>query len=141
MTLVSYGEQPIPIELIKQLLYAVGAATDEKLSSIVEQVYSQGNARLYVLIDNDGSPLGIIGFKVEGASAKILHIAVDEHRRNCGIGRRMINELLKLENPTELTTETDHDAVDFYRRCGFEIQSLGESYPGTERFHCCMSFS
>lgn len=137
MTLVKYENHLIPIERIKQLLsYAVGSATDEKLSNILEQVYSQGDSKLYLFIDNDGSALGIIGFKGEAVSAEILHIAVDEHKRNCGIGRRMIDELLKFENPTELTAETDHDAVGFYRRYGFEIQSLGEKYPGVERFHC-----
>lgn len=33
-------------------------------------------------------------------------------------------------------TETDNDAVDFYRKYGFEITSLGEKYPGVERFLC-----
>lgn len=32
-----------------------------------------------------------------------------------------------------ITAETDHDAIAFYRRYGFEIQSLGEKYPGVER--------
>ncbi|QSO54055.1 GNAT family N-acetyltransferase [Alicyclobacillus curvatus] len=142
MTLVKYRNHLAPIELIKQLLsYAVGSASDEKLSNILEQVYSQGDSKLYVCIGKDGSALGIIGFKREGVSAEILHIAVDEHNRNGGVGRRMIDELLKLENLTELTAETDHDAVEFYRRYGFEIQPLGEKYPEVERFHCRLLLS
>lgn len=35
-----------------------------------------------------------------------------------------------------LDAETDADAVDFYRRCGFAVESLGERYPGVERFRC-----
>lgn len=27
-------------------------------------------------------------------------------------------------------------AVDFYRGCGFRVRSLGERYPGAERFAC-----
>lgn len=142
VTLVKHSSLLIPIEQIKQLLsYAVGSATDEKLSNILEQVYSPGNSNLYVCIGKDGSALGIIGFKKEGASAEILHVAVDEHKRNCGIGQAMIDELLQLENLTELIAETDPDAVGFYRRYGFEIQSLGEKYPGVERFHCRLVFS
>ena len=34
------------------------------------------------------------------------------------------------------TAETDKDAVDFYRKLGFSVTSLGEKYPGVERFHC-----
>jgi ribosomal protein S18 acetylase RimI-like enzyme len=32
--------------------------------------------------------------------------------------------------------ETDEEAVEFYRNIGFSIQSLGEKYPGVDRFKC-----
>ena len=32
--------------------------------------------------------------------------------------------------------ETHIDAVPFYRQCGFEVESLGELWPGVERFAC-----
>ncbi len=32
--------------------------------------------------------------------------------------------------------ETHVGAVGFYEACGFEVESLGELYPGTERFRC-----
>lgn len=35
-----------------------------------------------------------------------------------------------------IVAETDDEAVDFYRRYGFFITSLGEKYPGVERFLC-----
>ena len=38
----------------------------------------------------------------------------------------------------QLTAETDADAVGFYQRCGFEVESLGELYPGAERFRCTL---
>lgn len=142
VTLVEYRNHLTPIEQVKQLLsYAVGTATDEKLGNILEHVYSQGESKLYVFIDHDDSALGIVGFKRERVSAEILHIAVNEHKRNCGIGRRMIDELRMLENLTELTAETDLEAVGFYRKYGFEIQSLGEKYPSVERFHCRLLLS
>lgn len=142
VTLVKYRNHLTPIEQVKQLLsYAVGVATDEKVNNILEQVYSKDDSKLYVFINNDGSALGIIGFKSERGFAEILHIAVDEHKRHCGIGRRMIDELLMLENLTELIAETDRDAVEFYRKYGFEIQSLGEKYPDVERFHCRLLLS
>ena len=30
------------------------------------------------------------------------------------------------------------DAVEFYRKLGFSIESLGEKYPGVERFRCTL---
>ena len=35
-----------------------------------------------------------------------------------------------------ITLETDRDAVEFYQRCGFQVKSIGEKYPGVERFLC-----
>lgn len=137
MTLVEYKNHLAPREQVKQLLsYAVGSATDEHLNNILEQVYARSDSKLYIFMANNDLALGIVGFKRQGVSGEILHIAVDERKRNCGIGRRMIDELLLLENLTQLTAETDRDAVEFYRRYGFEIQSLGEKYPGVERFYC-----
>jgi len=37
---------------------------------------------------------------------------------------------------SSIVAETDYEAVDFYRRYGFVITSLGEKYPGVERFLC-----
>ncbi|WP_239984546.1 hypothetical protein [Lentibacillus sediminis] len=35
-----------------------------------------------------------------------------------------------------ISAETDKDAVVFYQNLGFQITSLGEKYPGVERFLC-----
>ncbi|OPG15357.1 GNAT family N-acetyltransferase [Ferroacidibacillus organovorans] len=100
--------------------------------------YSSSNTALYLFQDNDEA-IGVIGIKrTKQATAEILHIAVEGTRRNRGIGRQMIEELLKTEDISELCAETDKDAVDFYRRCGFTVRSLGEKYPGTERFLCTL---
>lgn len=80
--------------------------------------------------------VGVVGIRSTGqATAVILHIAVDERRRR-GIGRTILEELVRKEQRHEFTAETDGEAVDFYRRCGFTVQSLGEKYPGVERFLC-----
>lgn len=45
--------------------------------------------------------------------------------------------LLQLDpKPKRVIAETDDEAVDFYRNIGFEVHSLGEKYPGVERFRC-----
>ena len=48
----------------------------------------------------------------------------------------MILETSSNYNLQEIIAETDKDAVAFYRKVGFKIQSIGEKYPGTERFLC-----
>ena len=48
----------------------------------------------------------------------------------------MIKRVCSEFSLTRVTAETDKDAVGFYRSCGFEVESLGELYPGIERFRC-----
>lgn len=38
-----------------------------------------------------------------------------------------------------MEAETDKNAVNFYRKIGFNITSLGEKYPGVERFKCTLN--
>lgn len=129
------------VSQVKQLLsYAVGSDAEEELNRILNQVYSKPNRTLYVVTD-DTSVTGLVGIKRLGCAAEILHIAVHEQMRRQGIGRRMIDKLRILEKFTELVAETDHDAVEFYRSYGFSIHSLGEKYPGVERFRCTLKFT
>ena len=50
----------------------------------------------------------------------------------------MISQLLAEYNPDTLMAETDQEAVEFYRNTGFVVYSLGELYPGVERFRCVL---
>ena len=40
---------------------------------------------------------------------------------------------------SSIYAETDQDAVNFYKNIGFHITSLGEKYPGVERFACLLN--
>ncbi len=81
--------------------------------------------------------IGCIGLELgTDNTATIRHIAVISERRGEGVGRALIQQALRTFALTQISAETDHDAVEFYRACGFAIQSLGEKYPGTIRFLC-----
>ncbi|MEW6724083.1 MAG: GNAT family N-acetyltransferase [Bacillota bacterium] len=84
----------------------------------------------------DGKVVGVIAVRGEGERGEISHIAVDPAYRIRGIGRAMIYSLPTVCGFTEVWAETDQDAVDFYRRSGFAVESLGWPYPNTERFRC-----
>ncbi len=84
------------------------------------------------------APVGVITLeKGLAGSARIRYIAVAPAKQRSGIGRRLIEEARGRESLHELHAETHVDAVPFYRRCGFEVESLGELWPGVERFECC----
>jgi GNAT superfamily N-acetyltransferase len=64
----------------------------------------------------------------------MLHIGVPARVRGRGTGRRLLAEVLTAVGATEIFVQTDTDAVGFYRACGFAASSLGDMYPGVERF-------
>lgn len=87
--------------------------------------------------ESEGNLIRIIGYRIDGNRIlEIKHISVDPLERGQGHGRIQIIELIQLLDPLEVHAETDHDSVDFYRNIGFIITSLGEQYPGVDRFKC-----
>jgi len=87
--------------------------------------------------DEDGELTGVIGLRMnEERVLDIRHLAVDPAKRGFGHGRQIVLETLALKDPVEIVAETDAEAVEFYRNIGFVIESLGELYPGAERFRC-----
>jgi GNAT superfamily N-acetyltransferase len=81
--------------------------------------------------------IGIIGYRMnDNRILELRHIAVTPEERLHGFGRGMILEVLTLEKPIAIIVNTDEFSINFYRSIGFTIESLGEKYPGVERFKC-----
>jgi uridine kinase len=117
------------------LAYAVGYPTPAKLDRVAQQ-YALTAARL-VGFELDGALVGCLGYEPAGAGHAIIrHIVVAADARRHGIGRQMVDWLVATERLDRVTAETDRHGVGFYRRGGFQVTSLGERYPGVERFSC-----
>lgn len=71
---------------------------------------------------------------VDAAVGRLAAIAVAEPLRGRGLGRALVDEVTARLGLDVLEAETDADSVGFYRSCGFTVESLGEKYPGVERF-------
>ena len=71
-------------------------------------------------------------------AAEINGIAVRETHRRRHIGSDLIEYVLRAEALTELSAETDDDAVLFYRHCGFETETVSMTYGGIpcRRYRC-----
>ncbi|MCM3783033.1 GNAT family N-acetyltransferase [Neobacillus mesonae] len=80
--------------------------------------------------------VAIIGVEQNGRQVTIKHLAVLPENREKGYGRGIISEMISRLEPEIVIAETDEEAVDFYRNVGFVVYSLGEKYPGVERFRC-----
>lgn len=82
--------------------------------------------------------VGILGLDVSGSTATVRALAVDPAHRRHGLGRALLHAALE-QSRLPLAAETDREAVGFYRACGFDINDLGERYPGVGRFRCMLS--
>ncbi|MFC4103398.1 GNAT family N-acetyltransferase [Paenibacillus xanthanilyticus] len=83
--------------------------------------------------------VGLIGIReVRVGEYELLHLAVRPSDRSRGIGSGMIAEWMRTRQAVQLTAETDAEAVGYYAKVGFRVYSLGEEYPGTERFRCVL---
>jgi len=84
----------------------------------------------------EGRVDGCIAYRRLGDGLELINIGTAPEARGRGLGRRLIEAAMGREGPATVRLETDNDAVGFYRRCGFSVSSLGEKYPGIERFEC-----
>jgi ribosomal protein S18 acetylase RimI-like enzyme len=114
-------------------------ATSEKNVEREYELYIQSLVReLYgYYIEDD--VVGFIGIEfLDKSRCEIKHIAVSPNNRGEGIGSKIISFIMDKHSLSFVSAETDKDAVDFYRNFGFKITSLGEKYPGVERFECIL---
>jgi uncharacterized protein with HEPN domain/GNAT superfamily N-acetyltransferase len=109
--------------------------TPEKINSVIENSLADDKRNVYG-VEINGIITGVVGFSIRadnGEAVVIHHIAVAEAYQRKGVGRFIIESLLKeYQLPIEL--ETDDDAVGFYRRCGFETTALMKH--GVRRWKC-----
>lgn len=112
------------------------ATSEERVEMDYRQYQQSANRKLYGY-ELEGQVIGCIGIKFSGSNeCEIKHIAVSPHMREQQIGRKMIQFICGKYSLKFVSAETDKAAVEFYRRTGFHVTSLGEKYPGTERFLC-----
>ncbi|WP_430789617.1 GNAT family N-acetyltransferase [Virgibacillus flavescens] len=122
---------------IKKLL--AYATSENKLAKQYELYNQSQNRKLYGFKQNN-SAIGCIGIEFPSPNqCEIKHIVVSPDFRGYGLGRKMIQFVIDQNYLTGITAETDKDAVGFYQKCGFQVTSLGEKYPGVERYCCTYS--
>lgn len=120
------------------LSYALYTPSIEKAFTALDILIAQPDTEVLVSLGG-GNANGFLAARFTNKfKAEILYIAVDPDFRLKGLGRSMIEALIWRYNLSNVTAETDNTAVDFYRSIGFKVTSLGEKYPGVERFSCVL---
>ena len=122
-------------DLVDQLEYPL-EIREAKTTQILREYHERSDQPI-IGVESNGDLVGFIGFRFQPPDdAVIRHIAVRRDHRGQGIGRQMILYVYNTYGLSVIFAETDHDAVEFYRKVGFTVESLGEKYPGIERFAC-----
>ncbi|MCZ0730649.1 GNAT family N-acetyltransferase [Mycolicibacterium iranicum] len=120
--------------IIELLAFAVGDG-EERLNQAVQRYREEPIGRLLVAVTEQQRPVGILGYLVTDAEATVLHVATAPNMRGTGVGTSLLMGLQRLVPAgLSIVAETDSEAVSFYRSNGFSVTSLGEKYPGVERF-------
>ncbi|KPL61051.1 hypothetical protein AM506_04100 [Rossellomorea vietnamensis] len=118
-----------------QTLLSYATSLDKVNGEYASYLYS--NRRKLFGLKVGETIIGCIGIEfLDGDRCEIKHVAVMPDRRDEGIGSRMVEFILEHYFISSMVAETDRDAVLFYTKIGFEIESLGEKFPGVERFKC-----
>ena len=120
--------------VVELLALAVGDG-DERLRQAIE-LYRGGEPTVGLLIAiAEQRPVAVLGFALTDAKAVVLHLATTPPARRTGVGTSLLNSLLgRVSTGSSVVAETDAEAVGFYRSNGFRVTTLGEKYPGVERF-------
>jgi ribosomal protein S18 acetylase RimI-like enzyme len=122
---------------VKDLLaLALGHPTSEKLQKIPDEFYTQNGHTLFVASEKE-KLTGVIGYDVTASPhGWIVHLAIHPDHRMRGIGRNLILETMKALALESVALETDQDAVNFYRACGFKVVEIRSKWPETHRYRC-----
>lgn len=136
MEIINIKEKLKSEELLEILAESVYMPTAERLNSRAEAYIN--NSDIIVLGANMNNRfLGLIVLDYIGDDELvILDIAVLKSIQRQGIGRTLIEYVKETYQPKCITVETDDDAIDFYRKIGFTVKSLGEKYPEIVRYEC-----
>lgn len=115
---------------VPELLSLAASDADSAL-----QNYRKDSAAMLLAAIVDGDLVGILGYAADDSAVTVLHIATVARLRRAGVASALLDALCRsVPAGLPIVAETDRDGVEFYAANGFTVTSLGEKYPGVERF-------
>ena len=111
----------------------------ERIARTLDE-YQTNPARRVFVWEIGGQIVSAAGLLLDGPEAEILHIGTHPEQVNKGHGRHLLNAVADALHLTALTAETDDEAVNFYRHCGFEIHQV-PARSGRQRFRCVLNLT
>ncbi|BBY64013.1 hypothetical protein MHEL_22560 [Mycolicibacterium helvum] len=125
---------PVAGEAVVSLIALAAGGGQQRVRDALQLYFDDPTAKLLsAVIDHE--TVGVVGYRVGTSEVTLLHIAITPHVRRTGVGSQLLAAVDR-DRPSALPIvgETDEDAVSFYAANGYVVTSLGEKYPGVERF-------
>ena len=112
----------------------------ENFKKQMEELISDPSVRVYVC-ESQGRKTGMMVLKISDSAAEIIGIAVSEKERRQGIGRYLVQYVMKSEGLERIRAQTDDDSIGFYRKCGFTEERIVVDYPdgSVVRYNCILN--
>lgn len=121
-----------------------GTAASVLAAATFEGTVEAGRKRLAILRDDpdasiygltvNGELVAVYGLRRIHLATEIAILAVAPNHRRQGYGRRALADALRRAGNRPLVAETDEDALDFYRACGFKVIGRRRSPHGIVRY-------
>ena len=124
-------------EVLTLLAPSVYNPTPERLKHRAKEYAADSNVKAYAC-KNSEKYIGIVVFVMENGTAEILDIAVKPEYRKHGIGKSLIDFIFTQFPIDNITAETDDEAVEFYKKCGFALTPTA-AVEDTARYFCKLS--
>lgn len=120
------------------LAHSIYNPTPERLHSRAAAYLADDDVLAYGAWQGEEA-VGLVVLRNDPRETEILSIAVAPQARGTGAGRALVEHTRTTLACRSILAETDDDAVGFYRACGFQVESLGEKYPGVVRYRCVLT--
>lgn len=131
MTMIRAGRDLAADIRVRSLLSAAVGGGRARLDAVLRRYRDDPATGLLAVFLAD-EPIGVAGYERCADRIVLLHIATSLGGR--GVGRRLVARIRADDPALPIVAETDRSALGFYAALGFTTTSLGEKYPGVERF-------
>ena len=113
--------------------------TYDEYKTQMEDYLLDSSVKVFVS-ENRGRKTGMMVLKLSEAAAEIIGIAVSDNARRKGIGKQLIQRVMKSENLESVKAQTDDDSICFYRKCGFSEERIVIKYSdgSAVRYNCVL---
>ena len=113
--------------------------TYDEYKTQMEDYLLDSSVKVFVS-ENRGKKTGMMVLRLSEDDAEIIGIAVTDNARHKGIGKQLIQRIMKSENLESFKAQTDDDSIGFYRKCGFSEERIVIEYPdgSAVRYNCVL---